>query len=48
MSRHVMECLGKTRVVVEDGKITEIGEPQIEVCPLSENTEASKDSMKSL
>lgn len=34
MSRHVMECLGKARVVVENGKIIEIGEPQIEVCPL--------------
>ena len=34
MSRHVMECLGKSRVVIEDGKIIEIGEPQIEVCPL--------------
>ena len=34
MTRHVMECLGKTRVVVEDGKIVEIGEPQIDVCPL--------------
>lgn len=34
MSRHVMECLGKARVVVENGKIVEIGEPQIDVCPL--------------
>lgn len=34
MARHVTECLGKTRVVVEDGKIVEIGEPKIEKCPL--------------
>lgn len=34
MARHVTECLGKTRVVVEDGKIIEVGEPQIERCPL--------------
>lgn len=34
MSRHVTECLGKTRVVVEDGRIAEVGEPQIKKCPL--------------
>ena len=34
MGKHVTECLGRTRVVVEDGKIVEIGEPQIVRCPL--------------
>ena len=34
MSRHVTECLGKTRVVVENGSIVEVGEPQIKKCPL--------------
>lgn len=34
MVRHVTECLGKTRVVVENGKIVEVGEPQIERCPI--------------
>ncbi|MGE0014934.1 MAG: DUF2099 family protein, partial [Candidatus Methanomethylophilaceae archaeon] len=34
MSRHVTECLGKTRVVVEDGRIAEVGEPRIKKCPL--------------
>ena len=34
MTRHVTECLGKTRVVVENGKIVEVGEPQIERCPI--------------
>jgi putative methanogenesis marker protein 8 len=29
-----MELLGKTRVVVKDGKVTEVGEPQVEWCPL--------------
>lgn len=33
---HVMELLGKTRVVVEDGKVVEVGEPQLEWCPLFE------------
>ncbi|AEH60953.1 methanogenesis marker protein 8 [Methanosalsum zhilinae DSM 4017] len=31
---HIMEMLGKTRVVVEDGKVIEIGEPMIEWCPI--------------
>ena len=34
MTRHVMEVLGKTRVVIEDGKVTEIGEPLVKYCPL--------------
>ncbi|AKB85265.1 methanogenesis marker 8 protein [Methanococcoides methylutens] len=31
---HVMELLGKTRVVVKDGEVVEVGEPQIDWCPL--------------
>ena len=34
MGRHVIEALGKTRVVIEDGKVTEVGGPQVEYCPL--------------
>jgi putative methanogenesis marker protein 8 len=34
--RHVMEMLGKTRVVVEDGKVVEVGEPMTEYCPIFE------------
>ncbi|MFA5311806.1 MAG: methanogenesis marker 8 protein [Methanomassiliicoccales archaeon] len=34
MGRHVIEALGKTRVVIEDGKVIEVGEPQIKYCPL--------------
>lgn len=34
MGRHVIEALGKTRVVVEDGKVVEVGEPQVRYCPL--------------
>lgn len=32
--RHVLEALGKTRVVVENGRVVEVGEPLIEYCPL--------------
>ncbi len=34
MDRHVIEALGKTRVVIEDGKVVEVGVPEIEYCPL--------------
>ena len=34
MDRHVMEALGKARVVVENGKVVEISEPKIKYCPL--------------
>jgi putative methanogenesis marker protein 8 len=31
---HVMELLGKTRVVVKDGQVVEVGKPEVEWCPL--------------
>lgn len=34
MGRHVMEALGRARVVIEDGKVVEIGEPRVKYCPL--------------
>ena len=34
MDRHVMEALGRTRVVIEDGKVVEVGEPRVKTCPL--------------
>lgn len=36
MSRHVMECLGLSRVVIEDGKVVEVTEPRVKHCPLFE------------
>ncbi|MBQ6218565.1 MAG: DUF2099 family protein [Methanosphaera sp.] len=32
--RHVIEALGKTQIVIEDGKITSISEPEISYCPI--------------
>ncbi|HYA32719.1 MAG TPA: methanogenesis marker 8 protein [Candidatus Bathyarchaeia archaeon] len=32
--RHVLEALGKTYVVVENGHVVEVGEPLIERCPI--------------
>jgi len=31
---HIMELMGKTRVVVKDGKVIEVGEPEIQWCPI--------------
>ncbi|GFO97108.1 putative methanogenesis marker protein 8 [groundwater metagenome] len=35
---HVMELFGKTRVVVKDGKVVEVGEPIAEWCPVFSKT----------
>src|SRR5665647_1937143 len=32
--RHVLEALGKSYIVVEDGHVVEVGEPLIEYCPI--------------
>lgn len=32
---HVIETLGKTRIVVREGRVVEIGEPVIRTCPLA-------------
>jgi putative methanogenesis marker protein 8 len=32
---HIVEALGKTRIIIRNGKIVEIGEPMIRSCPLA-------------
>ena len=32
--KHVIEALGKTRIVVEDGKVVSVGEPMVDYCPI--------------
>ena len=32
--RHVMECLGMSKVVIEDGKVTVVSGPKVKFCPL--------------
>ena len=50
MSRHVMECLGKSRVVIEDGKVVDVSEPMVKVCPLFKKhrgiDELNKDTIR--
>ena len=32
---HIIEAIGRCRVVIRDGKVVEVGEPQISDCPLA-------------
>lgn len=34
MDEHIIEALGKARVVIREGKVVEVGEPQIGYCPI--------------
>lgn len=34
MSKHVIDCLGRSEVTIENGKVTKVTEPKIEYCPL--------------
>ncbi len=40
--RHVMEALGKTRIVVENGRVVEVGEPRTEYCPIFDKVRGIK------
>ncbi len=33
MDEHIIEALGKARIVVKDGKVAEVGEPLIKLLP---------------
>lgn len=50
MSRHVMECLGMSRVTIEDGKVVDVTEPKVRYCPLFAKRrgigEITKESVK--
>ncbi|MDO9517579.1 MAG: DUF2099 family protein [Methanosarcinaceae archaeon] len=40
--RHIMELQGKTRVVIENGKVVEVGEPITEYCPIFDKVRGVK------
>ena len=50
MSRHVMECLGLSRVTIVDGKVVDVTEPRVRYCPLFAKRrgmeELNKDSIR--
>lgn len=41
-ARHVMELQGRTRVVVENGKVVEVGMPMTEYCPIFDKVRGIK------
>lgn len=41
-NRHIMEVQGKTRVVVENGKVVEVGTPMTEYCPIFDKVRGVK------
>lgn len=43
MSKHVMECLGLSRVTIEDGKVVEVTEPKVKYCPLFDQVRGIKE-----
>ena len=42
-AEHVIEALGKTRVVVKNGVVVEVGEPKINYCPLFDKYRGIKE-----
>jgi putative methanogenesis marker protein 8 len=43
MDEHVIEALGKARIVVKNGKVVEVGEPKINYCPLFDKYRGIKE-----
>ena len=46
MSEHVIEALGLTRVTIKDGKVVDVGEPEVEYCPLFDHHRGIKKLTK--
>ena len=43
MDEHIIEALGRTRVVVRDGEVVEVGEPKINYCPIFDKNRGIKE-----
>lgn len=46
MSRHTIEALGLSRITIEDGKVTDVTEPEVEYCPLFDHHRGIKKLTK--
>ena len=46
MSRHIIEALGLSRITVENGKVVDVTEPQVEYCPLFDHHRGIKKLTK--
>lgn len=40
--KHVIEALGKTEVVIENGEVTSVGEPLVDYCPIFDKIDNAK------
>lgn len=43
---HVIEALGKTRVVIENGEVTSVGDPLVDYCPIFDKIDNAKHLTK--
>lgn len=43
MDEHIIEAVGKTRVVIRDGRVVEVGEPKINYCPIFDKNRGIKE-----
>ncbi|WP_407423592.1 methanogenesis marker 8 protein [Methanobrevibacter sp.] len=46
MSRHIIEALGLSRITIENGKVVDVTEPQVEYCPLFDHHRGIKKLTK--
>ena len=46
MSEHIIEALGKSRITIKDGKVTDVTEPEVEYCPLFDHHRGIKKLTK--
>ncbi|WP_458457083.1 methanogenesis marker 8 protein [Methanobrevibacter sp.] len=46
MSKHIIEALGKSRITVENGKVVDVTEPEVEYCPLFDHHRGIKKLTK--
>ncbi len=42
MNRHVVEAMGRTRIIIEDGKVVEVGSPLTRYCPIWDRVKGVK------
>ncbi len=46
MSEHVIEALGLSKITIKDGKVVDVGEPEVEYCPLFDHHRGIKKLTK--
>ena len=46
MNEHIIEALGLTRVTIKEGKVVDVGDPEVEYCPLFDHHRGIKKLTK--